>query len=95
MRQRRWLELTRDYDLSILYHLGVAKVVADSLSRRCNYRATTDFTEQRPLLEKIKRFELEVVQPSFEVSMENMHIRPNLLEMIKETQIQDPKLQDI
>lgn len=55
------MELTRDYDLSILYHLGVAKVVADSLSRRCNYRATTDFTEQRPLLEKIKRFELEVV----------------------------------
>ncbi|KAH0776452.1 hypothetical protein KY290_007863 [Solanum tuberosum] len=34
LRQRRWLELLNDYDLSILYHPGKANVVADSLSRR-------------------------------------------------------------
>ncbi|KAH0694961.1 hypothetical protein KY285_022058 [Solanum tuberosum] len=33
LRQRRWLELLKDYDLSILYHPGKANVVADSLSR--------------------------------------------------------------
>ena len=33
LRQRRWLELLKDYDLSILYHPGKANVVADALSR--------------------------------------------------------------
>ncbi|CAA0826072.1 Uncharacterized mitochondrial protein AtMg00860, partial [Striga hermonthica] len=34
MRQRRWLELVKDYDCTISYHLGKANVVADALSRR-------------------------------------------------------------
>jgi hypothetical protein len=32
MRQHRWLELIKDYDLEINYHLGKANVVADALS---------------------------------------------------------------
>jgi hypothetical protein len=34
LRQRRWLELIKDYDLGINYHPGKANVVADTLSRR-------------------------------------------------------------
>jgi ribonuclease HI len=34
LRQRRWLELIKDYDLSIHYHPGKANVVADALSRK-------------------------------------------------------------
>ena len=34
MRQRRWLELLKDYDLTISYHPGKANVVADALSRK-------------------------------------------------------------
>ncbi|KAL0561192.1 hypothetical protein IC582_001613 [Cucumis melo] len=34
MRQRRWLELVKDYDCEILYHPGKANVVADALSRK-------------------------------------------------------------
>ncbi|KAD4385910.1 hypothetical protein E3N88_26079 [Mikania micrantha] len=34
MRQRRWLELIKDYDCEILYHPGKANVVADALSRK-------------------------------------------------------------
>jgi hypothetical protein len=33
MRQRRWLELIKDYDMNIHYHPGKANVVADALSR--------------------------------------------------------------
>nr|GFA32175.1 reverse transcriptase domain-containing protein [Tanacetum cinerariifolium] len=34
MRQHRWLELLSDYDCDIRYHLGIANVVADTLSRK-------------------------------------------------------------
>jgi ribonuclease HI len=34
MRQRRWLELIKDYELEIHYHPGKGNVVADALSRK-------------------------------------------------------------
>ncbi|KAA3478731.1 DNA/RNA polymerases superfamily protein [Gossypium australe] len=41
LRQRRWLELLKDYELVIDYHLGKANVVTDALSRKslCTLRA--------------------------------------------------------
>jgi hypothetical protein len=40
LRQRRWLELIKDYDLGINYHPEKANVVADALSRKKYYIAT-------------------------------------------------------
>jgi hypothetical protein len=34
LRQRRWLELIKDYDLEIHYHLDKANLVADALSQK-------------------------------------------------------------
>ena len=34
MRQRRWLELVKDYDIDIRYHPRKANKVADALSRK-------------------------------------------------------------
>ena len=34
MRQMRWMELIKDYNLEVHYHLGKANVVADALSRK-------------------------------------------------------------
>ena len=33
LRQRRWLEFLKDYDMSVYYHPGKVNVVADALSR--------------------------------------------------------------
>jgi hypothetical protein len=37
MRQRRWLELIKDYELEVHYHPGKANVVADALSCKAHY----------------------------------------------------------
>ena len=34
MRQWRWLELIKDYNLEVHYHPGKANVVADALSQK-------------------------------------------------------------
>ena len=34
MRQRRWIELIKDYECTIEHHPGKVNVVADALSRR-------------------------------------------------------------
>jgi hypothetical protein len=37
MRQRRWLELIKDYELKVHYHLGKANAIADALSHKAHY----------------------------------------------------------
>ena len=39
LRERRWLELIKDYDMKLHYHPGKANVVADALSPEelCQY----------------------------------------------------------
>jgi hypothetical protein len=37
MRQRRWLELIKDYKLEVHYHPGKANIVADALSCKAHY----------------------------------------------------------
>jgi hypothetical protein len=55
MRQRRWLELIKNYGLEVHYHPGKANVVADMLSHKvhCNYlpavRSTREESNTRVL----------------------------------------------
>ncbi|XP_070002681.1 uncharacterized protein [Nicotiana sylvestris] len=49
LRQRRWLELLNDYDITILYHLGKANMVADALSRKAMSMGSLAFL---PLVER-------------------------------------------
>jgi hypothetical protein len=51
MRQRRWLEVLKDYDGKVFYHPTKANVVADALSRKsCN-----DETDPNKLMDQLSQ----------------------------------------
>jgi hypothetical protein len=61
MRQRRWLELIKDYDLEVHYHPGKANVVADALSRKahCSCLCVEAFNET--LCWEMRKLNLEII----------------------------------
>ncbi|GJY06629.1 hypothetical protein Tco_0373683 [Tanacetum coccineum] len=66
MRQRRWIELFRDYDCEIRYHHGKANVVADALSRkeRVKPKRTMNMTLQLSIKDKILAAQMEASDES-------------------------------
>ena len=50
----KWLELIKDYDLVIDYHLGKANVVVDALSRKSLVTLARIHTVYVPLLLNLK-----------------------------------------
>jgi hypothetical protein len=92
MRQRRMLELIKDYDLEVHYHLRKANVVADALSRKSqcncmmmNYRINT-------LCDELSKLRIEVI-PSGTLS--HISVEPTLLDQIVMAQLSDKGVQII
>ncbi|XP_069149036.1 uncharacterized protein [Solanum lycopersicum] len=56
LRQKRWLELLKDYDMTILYHPGKENVVADALSRKAVSMGSLDMLQvgERPLARDVQ-----------------------------------------
>jgi ribonuclease HI len=59
MRQRRWLELIKDYELEIHYHLGKANVVVDALSRKSQVNMLAAHPIPYELAKEFDRLSLE------------------------------------
>jgi hypothetical protein len=81
MRQIRWLELIRDYDLSLQYHPGKANFVADALSHKAyvNCLSTEELLED--LCKGLRDLSLEVVPEGFVASLV---VQPTLMDKIRE-----------
>jgi hypothetical protein len=62
MRQRRWLELIKDYELEILYHPGKANVVADALSRKAFCHCLTMKTSGITICQEMEKLNLGMIQ---------------------------------
>jgi hypothetical protein len=92
LRQRRWLELIKDYDLRINYHPGKANVVADALS--CWSHVSQLVVDSMPLelCEEFVKFNLRIVANTEATKME---VGSNLLQEIRKGQVEDAKIQEI
>jgi hypothetical protein len=92
LRQRRWLELIKDYDLGINYHPGKVNVVADALSRRSLLSQLVVDSMLVELCEVFDKLNLRIVA-NMEVT--EMEVGSNLLQEIWKGQVEDEKIQEI
>ncbi|KAL0558781.1 hypothetical protein IC582_003363 [Cucumis melo] len=91
MRQRRWLELVKDYDCEILYHPGKANVVADALSRKVSHSAAL-ITRQAPLHRDLEWAEIAVSVGAVTMQLAQLTVQPTLRQMIIDAQGNNPYL---
>uniref|UniRef100_A0A2N9GV60 RNA-directed DNA polymerase n=1 Tax=Fagus sylvatica TaxID=28930 RepID=A0A2N9GV60_FAGSY len=83
MRQRRWLELIKDYDCSINYHPGKANVVADALSRKSSGFSAALLTTQKEIINDLERMGIEIVMGHSGAYLASLSVQPTLIERIK------------
>ena len=84
MRQRRWLELIKDYDCTINYHPGKANIVADALSRKDKLKMLISAEE---LIREFERLELEVkISGQGSEKLLEIQVEPEIIQKIKRGQ---------
>jgi hypothetical protein len=91
LRQRRWLELIKDYDLDIQYHTGKANLVADALSRKG--QASMALASQLPdkLMKEFEKLNLGMAAHTEGVTLE---VESTLERQICEGQLEDVEIRD-
>ena len=85
LRQRRWLELVKDYNVEIHYHPSKANVVADALSRK-SYVPKDDH-----LREEMARLNVHIVPRG---SSHVLNVQSTLEDRIRKTQSSDKDLME-
>ena len=96
MRQRRWVELLKDYDCTLEYHPGKANTVADALSRKSiNSSMASLRVSTFPSLIDLRKLNAKLNVDDVGVLLATLSIRPVLKERIQEAQPNDPKLKEI
>jgi hypothetical protein len=86
------LELIKDYDLEIHYHLGKTNLVVDVLSRKEHVHAAIVAQLPDELVEDFRRFNLGIVAHTEGITIE---VEPTLEQEICKGQIGDAKIQEI
>jgi hypothetical protein len=89
LRQRRWLELIKYYDLGINYHPEKANVVADALSQRSHVSQLVMDSMPFELCEEFDKLNRRIVANTEAIEME---IGSSLLQEIQRGQLEDEKV---
>jgi hypothetical protein len=83
MRQRRWLEVIKDYDLEIHYHPGKANVVANALSRKNFCHCLTVRGPDTTICQEMEKLNLGIMQQGI---LANLKLESVLLQRIIDAQ---------
>ena len=89
MRQRRWLELIKDYDLEVHYHPGKANVVADALSRKVHCNCLSAETYNPSLCAEMQMLNLEIIPQG---SLTHISVEPTLHDQVIMAQLHDKSI---
>ena len=92
LRQRRWSELIKDYDMRLHYHPGKANVVVDALSRKSYVNTLITGGLPKELADDLRELCLEIVPRGYVAALE---IQSTLLGKIREAQKTDKDIAEI
>jgi hypothetical protein len=92
MRQRRWLELIKYYDLEIHYHPGKANVVVDALSRKTSCHCFIVKTSDTTLCQEMEKLNLGMIKHE---TLTQLKLESVLLQRIIDAQRTDKGMKHI
>ncbi|KAL0544248.1 hypothetical protein IC582_019361 [Cucumis melo] len=93
LRQRRWLELVKDYDYTIEYHPGKSNVVADALSRKSRLSKSALYGIRVALLNELRGSKAVVTTEDSGSLLAQFKVRSSLVTEIVRRQSEDSNLQ--
>jgi hypothetical protein len=86
MRQRRWLELIKDYDLLVHYHPGKANMVVNALSHKSQCNCLTMDPRITTLCDEMSKLSMEMISLR---TLSHISIEPTLQDQIILAQLED------
>jgi hypothetical protein len=89
LRQRRWLELIKDYDMGINYHPRRANVIANALNRRSHANHLIVKSIPSELCDEFAKMKIVANTKVME-----MEVGSSLLQEIRRGQVEDEKIQE-
>jgi hypothetical protein len=92
MRHRRWLELIKDYNMEVHYHLGKANLVADALSLKSQCNCMVMDSRINAMCDELSKMRIKMI-PSGTLS--HISVEPTLLDQIFMAPLSDKGVQII
>ncbi|KAL2226366.1 UNVERIFIED_CONTAM: Retrovirus-related Pol polyprotein from transposon [Sesamum indicum] len=88
LRQRRWMELLKDYDCTIDYHIGKANIVADALSRKTVDQLASMICYNIEYLTALRAMDVHFSNGG-DILLATIQVKPSVKDKIKDAQDRD------
>ncbi|KAL0302447.1 UNVERIFIED_CONTAM: Retrovirus-related Pol polyprotein from transposon [Sesamum calycinum] len=92
LRQRRWIELLKDYDCTIDYHPGKPNIVANALSRKTVDQLASMICYNMEYLTALRAMDVHF-RVGGDMLLATMQVKTSLKDKIRDKQDKDPYLQ--
>ena len=89
MRQRKWVELIKDYKCTIEYHPGKDNVIVDALIRKSTSSISHLKVVYLPRLVELRSLGVRLELTDNGALLTTFHVRPILIDRVRELQTQD------